>query len=90
MACEIQMLRPREKTRCHRHTHTAVYHAFRGRGTTWIGAQRFDWQQGDSFVAPLWSWHAHENASDEPAILFSINDRPTLEALGFFREEARE
>jgi gentisate 1,2-dioxygenase len=39
---------------------------------------------------PLWSWHAQENNSREPAILFSINDRPAIEALGFFREETRE
>jgi Cupin domain len=58
-------------------------------GTTRIGEQRFDWQQGDSFVLPLWQWHSHENNSKEPAILFSINDRPAIEALGLFREEAR-
>lgn len=90
MNCEIQMLRPEEKTTSHRHTYTVVYHAFRGSGTTWIGEQKFNWQQGDSFVVPLWNWHAHKNNSNEPAILFSINDRPTIEALGFFREEARE
>ncbi len=90
MNCEIQMLRPGEKTAAHRHTYTVVYHAFRGAGTTRIGAQKFDWQQGDSFVAPLWNWHAHENNSGEPAILFSLNDRPAIEALGFLREEARE
>jgi gentisate 1,2-dioxygenase len=90
IACEIQLLRPGEKGRSHRHTHTVVYHAFRGGGTTWIGNERFDWQQGDSFVVPLWSWHAHENNAREPAILFSINDRPAIEALGFFREEAGE
>jgi gentisate 1,2-dioxygenase len=90
MACEIQLLRPAEKGRPHRHTHTVVYHAFRGSGTTRIGNERFDWEQGDSFVVPLWSWHSHENNSREPAILFSINDRPAVEALGFFREEAGE
>jgi 1-hydroxy-2-naphthoate dioxygenase len=90
MNCEIQMLRPGEKGRSHRHTYTVVYHAFRGSGTTWIGEQKFDWEQGDSFVAPLWNWHSHENKSREPAILFSINDRPAIEALGFFREEIRE
>jgi gentisate 1,2-dioxygenase len=89
MACEIQMLRPGEKGKPHRHTHTVVYHAFRGSGTTWIGDQRFDWEQGDSFVVPLWNWHAHENGAGEPAILFSINDRPALEALGFYREDTR-
>jgi len=87
MSCEIQMLRPGEKCRSHRHTYTVVYHAFRGSGTTWIADQKFEWQQGDSFVVPVWNWHAHENRSREPAILFSINDRPTIDALGFFREE---
>jgi gentisate 1,2-dioxygenase len=87
--CEVQMLRPGEKGRAHRHTYTVVYHAFRGAGTTWIGDQKFAWEEGDSFVVPLWHWHSHENDSRAPAILFSINDRPALEALGFLREETR-
>ena len=90
MSCDIQMLRPGERGRTHRHTYTVICHAFRGSGTTRIGEQRFEWQQGDSFVVPLWNWHAHENTSREPALLFSINDRPAIEALGFFREETRE
>jgi gentisate 1,2-dioxygenase len=90
MACEIQMLRPGEIGKSHRHTHTVVYHAFKGSGTTWIGDQRFDWRRGDSFVMPLWHWHAHENRSTEPAILFSINDRPAIEGLGLFREQTRD
>ena len=89
MSCEIQLLRPGEKGKSHRHTHTVVYHAFLGSGTTVIGGQRFDWEKGDSFVVPLWSWHAHENRSRSPAVLFSINDRPAIEALGFYREEAK-
>jgi gentisate 1,2-dioxygenase len=87
MSCEIQLLRPGEKTKAHRHTYTVVYHAFRGSGTTAIGDDRFDWEEGDSFVVPLWNSHAHENRSREPSVLFSINDRPAIEALGFFREE---
>jgi 1-hydroxy-2-naphthoate dioxygenase len=90
MSCEIQMFRPGEKGKSHRHTYSVVYHAFRGSGTTRVGDQTFDWEQGDSFVVPLWSRHAHENNSNEPAILFSINDRPAIEALGFLREERRE
>lgn len=88
MSCEIQLLRPGEKGKSHRHTHTVVYHVLRGSGTTAVGEERFDWEKGDSFVVPLWNWHAHENRSREPAVLFSINDRPAIEALGFHREEA--
>jgi 1-hydroxy-2-naphthoate dioxygenase len=90
MSCEIQLLRPAEKGRSHRHTHTVVYHAFKGKGTTWIGEKRWEWEEGDSFVVPLWNWHVHENGSRQPAVLFSINDRPAIEALGFYREEARD
>ena len=90
MNCEVQMFRPGEQGRSHRHTYTVVYHVFRGNGTTSIGDQKFAWEQGDSFVVPLWNWHAHENQTKEPAILFSINDRPAIETLGFLREENRE
>ncbi len=90
MSCEIQMLRPGEKGRPHRHTYTSVFHAFRGQGTMHVGQKRLDWEKGDSFVVPLWNWHAHENNSNEPAILFSINDRPAIESLGFYREEVKD
>jgi len=86
----MQMFRPGERCHSHRHTYSVVYHVFRGSGTTWIGDEQFAWEQGDSFVVPLWHWHAHENTSKEPAILFSINDGPAIEGLGFFREETRQ
>jgi len=42
-SCEIQLLRPNEKTLSHRHTSTTVYHAFRGRGTTVVNEERLEW-----------------------------------------------
>jgi gentisate 1,2-dioxygenase len=86
-SCEIQMLRPGETTKAHRHTSTTIYHAFRGQGFTVVGDTRFDWKQGDSFSVPLWNMHHHGNSSREAAILFSMNDRPLMEALDFYREE---
>ena len=89
MSCEIQMLRPGEKTRVHRHTSATIYHAFRGRGVSEIDGGRYEWEQGDCFVVPIWSRHSHSNASErEEAILFSLNDRPVMEALNLYREEA--
>jgi gentisate 1,2-dioxygenase len=65
-----------------------LYHAFRGRGTTVIDGQRFDWEKGDSFVVPLWHWHEHANRADgEEAILFSMNDAPMLKPFGLYREQ---
>ena len=90
MSCRVQMLRPNEKTKSHRHTSTSIYHAFRGSGTTMINGEKFHWQKGDTFIVPLWSWHEHANASSsEEAILFSMHDEPILKAFGLYREEAQ-
>ena len=90
MSCRIQMLRPNEHTKTHRHTSTSIYHAFRGSGTTVINGESFHWQKGDRFIVPLWSWHQHVNASSTAeAILFSMHDEPILRAFGLYKEEKR-
>ncbi|MBM4298002.1 MAG: cupin domain-containing protein [Deltaproteobacteria bacterium] len=87
----VQMLRPGESTRPHRHTSCAVYHAVEGQGVTALGRsdeKQLSWTQRDCFFVPPWTWHQHRNLSSrESAILFSITDRPTIQALGFYREE---
>ena len=73
------------------HNSSTVYHAFRGSGVTVINGESYEWEQGDCFVVPLWSWHSHQNRSkNEEAILFSMNDQPMLEALKLYREEPGE
>ena len=87
--CAVQLLTPEDETETHRHTSTVIYHVFRGTGATEIGERRFDWQQGDSFVVPLWHAHRHLNrSSSEDAILFSMSDAPALKALDLYREES--
>ena len=54
---------------------------------TKVSANEFNWDKSDIFVVPSWQWHSHENTTNEDAILFSINDRPSAEALGLYREE---
>lgn len=88
MSCEVQLFKAREATKAHRHTSTAIYHVFRGRGRTKVGEGYLEWKKGDTFVVPLWQWHCHENLSNEEAVLFSINDRPVMESLQLYREEA--
>jgi gentisate 1,2-dioxygenase len=91
MACLIQMLRPAERTRAHRHTGSAVYYVVCGTGETVIDGCRFAWGPGDIIALPSWALHEHANLSArQDAILFSIQDRPVLEALGLYREEALE
>jgi gentisate 1,2-dioxygenase len=89
-SCSIQLLRSREKTKTHRHTSTTVYYVFRGQGMTKVSANEFNWAKGDIFVVPSWQWHSHENTTTEDAILFSINDRPSTEALGLYREQLED
>ncbi len=87
MGCEMQMLRPGEHTHAHRHTSSVIYHAFRGQGRTIVDGEAIEWEQGDTFVVPLWASHQHDNDAREPAYLFSISDRPVMDGLGLYREE---
>lgn len=87
LACWVQLLRPGVGTKAHRHTGSAIYFVFEGRGASVIDGQRFDWRKGDLFVIPTWSWHEHASADGE-AILFSVQDTPVMQALGLYREQA--
>jgi 1-hydroxy-2-naphthoate dioxygenase len=88
MSAWIQWLKPGEKGQRHRHTSSAVYFVVRGEGRTVVGSEELQWKARDCFVVPNWSWHFHENARPhDEAILFSVNDIPTLEALKLYREE---
>jgi gentisate 1,2-dioxygenase len=84
LGCEMTRLRPGARTRAVRRAGSAVFVVFRGRGTTVIDGVRFDWGPGDSFAVPSWALRDHQ--ADEPADLFSIDDRPLLEKLGLYRE----
>lgn len=87
--CALQLLPPGQETESHRHTSTVIYHVYRGYGTSFVGDKRFEWDQGDSFVVPLWYPHCHVNrSSSEEAILFSMSDAPVLKSLDLYREEA--
>jgi 1-hydroxy-2-naphthoate dioxygenase len=90
LSCEMHMLRPGERTKDHRHTSSAIYHVFRGKGSTTIDGVRREWEEGDSFTVPLWRWHAHASEGREPALLFVMNDKPVLDAFGWYREAVRE
>lgn len=89
LGCQVQLLRPGEKTKAHRHTSSVVYLAFRGSGSMVVDDKRLDWSQGDTIVLPSWAWHRWENPASAEAVLFSINDRPIVEPLGLYREQTK-
>jgi gentisate 1,2-dioxygenase len=90
MDCWSHLLRPGARMGTHRHNTSTLYFVLSGSGTTVVDERRFDWQTGDAFLVPAWSWHRHEHCGDAEATLFSVSERPVTEHLGLYREEARE
>jgi len=89
LGASMQMLRPGETTKAHRHTGSFLYQVCRGAGHSIINGKRFDWSEKDIFCVPSWAWHEHANGSEtETACLFCLNDLPVMEKLGLYREEA--
>ncbi|MDA0222046.1 MAG: cupin domain-containing protein [Rhodobacterales bacterium] len=89
MGTMMQMLRPSEHTKAHRHTGNVIYHVAKGEGYSVIGGTRFDWKEKDIFCVPPWVWHEHCNkAGNDDACLFQFNDFPVMEKLHFYKEQA--
>jgi len=89
LGASIQMLRPGEHTKAHRHTGSFIYQVAKGSGYSVIAGKRFDWQERDIFCVPSWAWHEHANGSArEDACLFSFHDLPVIESLGLYRDQA--
>src|SRR5688572_5034791 len=90
IAWQAQLLSKKQKTLPHRHNSTTFYFAFEGEGAAVIENERMQYQQGDIFAVPAWTWHHHENTNDDNTILFSIDDWPAMKKLGFYmKEEAK-
>ena len=90
ISAQIQVLRPGETTRSHRHASLSRYFVVNGEGVTTVDGQDLTWDERDCFLIPPLQWHHHRNRSAaERAVLFCVSDRPTLEALGLYHEEGR-
>ena len=89
IGASMQMLRPGEHTRAHRHTGSFLYQVAKGQGYSVIDGKRFDWQERDIFCVPSWAWHEHVNlSSTDDACLFCFSDLPVMKALHLYREQA--
>jgi gentisate 1,2-dioxygenase len=89
IGCHIQMLRPGEHTRAHRHVCCTNYHVIEGSGHSIVGGVELDWEDKDVFTVPTWTFHEHVNTGSHPALLFSFTDAPVMKALDLYREEAK-
>ncbi|WP_042884259.1 cupin domain-containing protein [Cupriavidus necator] len=89
IGASMQLLRPGEATRAHRHTGSFIYQVAKGSGYSVINGQRFDWTERDIFCVPSWAFHEHANASaSDDSVLFCFNDLPVMHSLGLYREQA--
>lgn len=89
MGATMQMLRPGEHTKAHRHTGSIMYQVAKGEGYSIINGKRFDWRERDIFCVPSWMFHEHVNgSSSDDACLFSFHDLPVMRALNLYYEEA--
>ena len=87
MGAAMQMLRPGEHTKAHKHTGSIVYQCAKGKGYSVINGKRYDWKEKDIFCVPSWMWHEHCNLSEsEDACLFQFNDLPTIKKLMYYQE----
>lgn len=88
LAMQMQLLRPGFSGQRRRNTGSKLYYVVSGEGSSNVGEQRFEWAAGDFFTVAPWTWHQHENRSSKKAMLWQVNDLPTLKLLGYFREES--
>jgi gentisate 1,2-dioxygenase len=87
MACRLHRFAAGEETLSARQTANIIYHVVAGKGRTRGGDVTLEWEQGDIFVMPGWTWHDHHIAADDGAILFSVSDEPILDHFGLMRRE---
>ncbi|KAF1975538.1 RmlC-like cupin [Bimuria novae-zelandiae CBS 107.79] len=73
-----------------RETTSCVYHVISGNGHSMVGEQKLEWKQGDMFCIP--SWYRYQLFADksEAIYLYHFDDKPIIEALGFYRNEKTE
>ena len=72
------------ESQLYRSTDATVFCVIEGEGSSNVGEQRIEWHPNDVFVVPSWMPVTHHAAQD--AVLFSMSDRPTQQALNVWRE----
>lgn len=87
LGMQLQLLRAGFNGQRRRHTGSKLYYVVRGQGVTTVEDERFEWSQGDFMVIAPWAWHRHQNNTPQNAMLWQVNDLPTLKLLQYHREE---
>jgi gentisate 1,2-dioxygenase len=70
-----------------RETASSVYHVIEGNGYTEIEGQKIFWGKHDTFCIPSWHKYQHFAGKDETVYLYRFDEKPMLDALGFYRTD---
>lgn len=87
LAARMLHMRPGFNGKAQRQTGSKVYHFVQGEGQTKVNGETFSWGPNDFLSIPPWALHEHQVTSATPALVLEINDHPTLQKLGFFRQD---
>jgi gentisate 1,2-dioxygenase len=72
-----------------RRSASAVHFVIDGAGEIKFDDTTIPFAQHDGIATPNWTWHQFINTSkNDPAFLFTVTDRPILDAFGLYREQA--
>ena len=78
----VQLVRPGEIAKAHRHSLTALRFIVQGNGAcTTVEGERFMMSPGDLILTPNWSWHDHFNGTNEDIVWLDGHDGPLVKSL---------
>jgi gentisate 1,2-dioxygenase len=84
----VQLLKPGQALKRHRHTSSSFYCCFKGRGKTIVEGRTLEWGENDLIVVPTWAWHEHVNLdAHDDAVLYCVSDEPVMKKLGLYKEQ---
>jgi gentisate 1,2-dioxygenase len=82
MQLSVQLVKPGEVARAHRHTPAAYRFVVQGSGAyTTVEGQQCRMEPGDLILTPQWTWHNHANDGDEPILWLDGLDHPLITLL---------
>ncbi|KFZ11098.1 hypothetical protein V501_04899 [Pseudogymnoascus sp. VKM F-4519 (FW-2642)] len=80
-----ERLNPGKSSPAVQETASSVYHIIEGSGYSLINGEKITWKKSDTFCIPAWYTYEHFADEKETVYLYRFDDKPMLNALGFYR-----
>ncbi len=91
LSCVAQLLPPGFSGARRRRAAGAVHFVVAGEGAVVLDDTTLAFSRHDGIAVPNWTWHRLTNTSSrEPAVLFTVTDRPIADAFGLYREQIED